>query len=414
MEWDDGLNGVLVTQFGVMSRWFPLPAESKVSMLNASDLAAAVQQSPGAKCGSQAALSEVVPEGKGLQWPNRISRHKEWLVIPDGFLVPGKSNGNIFLSAAPVPPQVLAGELHAITAKKSGHFYHMVKWYDFNGDGEEDILTARCIMGGASSGMPASAQAGKFAGELVVLLNPGRDKMVSAEWEERVVAHGPDIIIAVEPHRGGLAVFCAEFFGERLTVRFLSSAGEEKAPALRVIDDTIGRVFAVDIVDLDGDGNEELLVTNHVSNESISGVFAYELPPRAADGTRDLEGGNFTKHVLTRGFKTKFSLLPGAASPGFAYAFHPSAEDAKSGNPRHVLVEGDGSHEVVLLSPNPGAGRFQYSRSLVEDLGGTVGSLLVRDVTGDGIVDVFAANNDDGKVSMFTFERTSAVPAISI
>lgn len=327
----------------------------------------------------------------GLQWPNKISKHDDFFVIPDGFLVPGKSNGNIFLAKGPGTGHFLAGELHRITKQQKAHFYHMVFWHDFNGDGHDDILTARCIEGGVV--------APSFKGELVLLMNPGPATMFHQEWEERVIAEGPDVIIAAIPHRDGLAVFSAEFFAERLTVRFLNSRGEVVEPTMRIIDDTIGRVFSVDVVDLDGDGEDELLVTNHVSDESLSGVYAYEIPPTKADGTRDLEAGNFTKHIIATGFKTKFSLLPGGASPGFSYAFHP---EVGASGPRHILVEGDGSHEVVHLSPRAGV-RLVYDRELVADVGGTTGSLLIQDLTGDGIVDVLVPNNDDHKLTAFTF-----------
>merc|ERR1712224_1073925 len=94
---------------------------------------------------------------------------------------------------------------------------------------------------------------------------------------------------------------------------------------------------------------------------------AYEIPENLLDGT-------FVKHVLASGFKTKFAITPGAASPGFAYGFYPRAN---SEGPKHILLEAD--------------------------VGGTVGALLIRDLDGDGIMDVLVANNDDSEITFFTF-----------
>jgi len=141
-----------------------------------------------------------------------------------------------------------------------------------------------------------------------------------------------------------------------------------------------------------GDGRSQLLVTNHDHNEEVARVVAYEIP-------EDLMTGTFVKHVLASGFKTKFSLTPGAASPGFAYGFYPRAN---SEGPKHILLEGDGSHQVYLLSPVQDQ-RLTYEIKLVTDIGGTVGALLIRDFDGDGIMDVLVANNDDNEISSFTF-----------
>jgi hypothetical protein len=183
-----------------------------------------------------------------------------------------------------------------------------------------------------------------------------------------------------------------------VTVHFVSKTG--KLITSRVIDtDVPGRPFMVRVEDLMGDGQLQLLVTNHESKEEVSRVVAYEIP-------EDLSGGAFPKHVLASGFKTKFSITPGAASPGFAYGFYPRAN---SEGPKHILLEGDGSHQVYLLSPVQDQ-RLVYETKMVTDIGGTVGALLIRDLDGDGIMDVLVANNDDNEISSFTFAEEEHAP----
>jgi hypothetical protein len=155
----------------------------------------------------------------------------------------------------------------------------------------------------------------------------------------------------------------------------------------------------VRIEDLMGDGKLQLLVTNHDSKEEVARVVAYEIPENLLDGT-------FAKHVLASGFKTKFAITPGAASPGFAYGFYPRAN---SEGPKHILLEGDGSHEVYLLSPVQGQ-RLAYETRMVTDIGGTVGALLINDFDGDGITDVLIANNDENEISSFTFTEEKQAP----
>ena len=82
----------------------------------------------------------------GFKWPNNIRvvpsnvfndgiNHIE---VPDGFLPPGKSNGNIFIMSFEHEKWVS----HQISELKSGYFYHEGEWIDLNGDGRIDYLTA--------------------------------------------------------------------------------------------------------------------------------------------------------------------------------------------------------------------------------------------------------------------------------
>jgi len=211
-----------------------------------------------------------------------------------------------------------------------------------------------------------------------------------------VIVEGPDVLFErVDMTLDGEkvhAVFCAEFFAQRLTVHILSERGE--LLTTRLIDDSVpGRPFMVSVEDLLGDGKKQLLVTNHDSNATKARIVAYEIPS-------DIVHGTYEKHVLASGFKTKFSITPGAASPGFAYAFTPRVSGS---GPKHILLEGDGSHQVYLLSPT--GAPFDYQLSVVEDIGGTVGDLLLQDFDGDGIIDVLVANNDKSEISSFTFEE---------
>jgi hypothetical protein len=123
----------------------------------------------------------------GYKWPNNIQNVPadvfgnglQAIVVPDGFLPPGKGDGNIFVLANEGQKWVN----HQISTLKSGFFYHAGEWIDINGDGRKDFLTAR-----------TNAKAG--SGQLVWFEHPveGLGKL---PWTEHVVTSGPDVIFDV-------------------------------------------------------------------------------------------------------------------------------------------------------------------------------------------------------------------------
>jgi hypothetical protein len=373
LTYDAKKKEILVSQFGVKSKYVPLPATSTISRISANDISKSLRS------GNMKNVRVTKYVEQGVLWPNKLSFFNDLLVIPDGFLPPGKSDGNVFLTKD-------GSSLARITPKKKGAFYHVVEWHDFDGDGNKDLLTARTITEGF---IP------KFRGELVWYRNPGRNKMLSQEWEEHIIVDGPDVDFKTIKHGSGLAVICTQFFSERLTVHFVNAKGEYISS--RIIDDKLGKAFGVEVVDLDGDGKDELLVTNHEAKQKTSAVFAYQLP-------NDLRTGKFTKHVLAINiFKTENTIFPGAGSPGFAHAFHPRV-GASARQPKHIVVAGDGSKDVWYLRPKSGQ-RFGYESIRVGYWGGTTGELLVRDIDGDGIMDVLVPDNDNFNIQAFTFSE---------
>ncbi len=73
------------------------------------------------------------------------------------------------------------------------------------------------------------------------------------------------------------------FFGQKLLLQWTEHPdGDWTKPEYvrqRIIDDTIGAGFDLQLVDLDGDGVDELLVTNHQDgkNGAKPSVYAYEI-----------------------------------------------------------------------------------------------------------------------------------------
>lgn len=372
---------IYVSNFGIQ-RNLPLPATSDITTIAVRDVAAALTQ------GRMTDLSQQTEAAGGFKWPNKLDHAPpsvagsggDLLVIPDGFLVPGKRTGGIFFHRD--------GQLHRVTAVKENAFYHEVEWRDMDGDGHLDILCPRAIINGTFSV--------SFRGEFMWYRNPGPDKIMSQEWEEHKMLDGPDVICHTVDYQDGLAAFCSQFWTDtgKLMVHGLTKRGEHQWS--RVIDEDCLKCFSVKPVDLDGDGVLDLLATNHPDKKDESAVLGYEVP------WDNLESGTFTKHVLaTNIFQTVLGNA-GVGAPGFAEAFYPRV--GTTSGPMDIVVPGDGSLDVWHLSPRRGQ-RFAYEPRQVRRPQGTTGKLLIHDLDGDGIVDVLVPDNDMYQIWAFTFAQ---------
>ena len=118
-------------------------------------------------------------------WPNVVEViphdvfNQRAIVVPDGFLVPGKNNGGVYVVTMSDSDITKSVETFQISSKKNGYFYHMGKWVDLNGDGRKDFLTAR-------------SNAKVDGGELVWFEHPA-EGLTQSPWTEHVVTSGPDI-----------------------------------------------------------------------------------------------------------------------------------------------------------------------------------------------------------------------------
>ncbi|CAG2220257.1 unnamed protein product [Mytilus edulis] len=114
--------------------------------------ARAVQYRHGADCfgrsGKQLSSnsSNIIPKivTTKVTWPNEISGvprsvfNKSMVAIPDGFLVPFKTDGSISLV------DIDGKGPYKLTDDQTGKwFYHRVVWKDMDLDGDLDILTCR-------------------------------------------------------------------------------------------------------------------------------------------------------------------------------------------------------------------------------------------------------------------------------
>ena len=110
--------------------------------------------------------------------------------------------------------------------------------------------------------------------------------------------------------------------------------------------------------------------------------------------------GSFDKFTLATDFSSK------DLSPGFPYAVYPNGQ--KDGERAHIVVAGDDDDSAFLLTPTGDASKFEYEKDLITDIGGVVGALATYDVDGDGWLELFVPNYNDGYIEVFKMSAPGA------
>lgn len=272
-----------------------------------------------------------------FEWPNDIKVvphdvfNQRAIVVPDGFLVPGKTHGGVYIVAMDDSDITKTVSTTKISTEEKGYFYHMGEWVDLNGDGRKDFLTAR-------------SNAKENGGQLVWFEHP--EEGISGEWTEHVVCSGPDVgikVLSLPQYKNEVVVFAAEFFNEKVSFYRVSTETGELVD-YRIIDETdILSAYSVTYADINGDGVEELIVNNHETDNSSNGIWAYHFPT-------DWMTGDYSRTTLASGFKNKWSLTVPNMAPGFPYPFYPNLAETER-TPAHILVAGDGDHTAHIMTP---------------------------------------------------------------
>ena len=328
-----------------------------------------------------------------FKWPNIVSMAPaqigEYLVVPDGFLVPLKRTGGLYLlkincSGSENAASILSDTLPIeITAPKLSWFYHMVIWRDMNGDGLLDIVTARAF---------DPLFVGKPSGQLIWLEQPKDSPLTNLPWVEHSLADGPEtvfILTDLDPKDDHYEVIASQYFTEHLAL-YVFGLANNSLLYFRYLDESIGPAYMVEIADLNNDGRRDLLVTNHVGGTGGC-VYGYEIPT-------DIQNGEFKRHTLATGFPVTESGSNQSA-PGYAYSFKPHTSYA--GKP-FIFVAGDGSQRAYLLTPTDTD--FTYKKTVILSAGGVVGSIGFGNILGDeGWTEFFIPDYDGGLIYAYTF-----------
>jgi hypothetical protein len=352
---DDGMEQLMISSFAMFA---PGRVYSMPLLTNSADWL-------------QASYKKLHTISRSIAWPNHVTAVPESVlgpgkvVVGSGFLIPGYKTGTISLV------DVATGDTQSIVKPKTDFFYHQAVWADVNNDGRLDIITARAKLGWL----------GQHAGELLWIEQP-LDKSQKI-WTEHLIASGPDVNFVVTEHHDDLAIIATEFFNKRLSMHWR----HDGQWAQRIIDETLGAAFDVSLTDLNGDGHEDLLVTNHEAKEKAA-VFAYEIPD-------DWQHGAWTRHTILGGIATKVTS-PAAASPGSALTWsHP-------GRKSDIFVAGDGSGKAHWLKPNSEDPKdWTYTEQVLLDAGSTIGHMALGAPDSDGNPHLFVPDYDQSRIHVF-------------
>ncbi|KAH8666838.1 hypothetical protein BX600DRAFT_549836 [Xylariales sp. PMI_506] len=323
-----------------------------------------------------------------IVWPNDITQApasifgKEGIVIAGGFLVPFETNGGIWYSAN---TGTTSGELTKIVSA-TGWWYHRVFFVDIDGDGTEEMVSCRAD----------APIIGKDETMLVVfkLKNPSDP---TGEWVETEIGPGCDALFTIADLDGdGIPeIIAPSYFTETLNL-FHSKTGFTSAADVQTItlDTTIGAAFDAQVVDINGDGKVDLLVSNQ-EGDGTGSVYAYEIP---ADITN---AKAWTRHTLAKNFPVnQFGINQGA--PGSPKAFYPTPAATKAAGAPYIALSGDASQNAYVLVP--GATEWTYTTTILHDCDSTVGQLAVSDVDGDGYAEIIVPCYDKGYIVGYTFK----------
>ncbi len=321
-------------------------------------------------------------------------------LVAGGFLVPPKTVGALTYVEAAADWSGVEGmwtlSVPDGNALFGGWFYHMAVLYDVDGDGTDDILSARAT----------KPLIGASAGELVWL---PRGSLASVPWQEQVLFNGtysPDVFFALRDLDGDGAdeiVSASYFSGGAVSVLYLVDGAatpglwsNASAIAQVVLDTSLGTMFGLSFGDVNGDGVEDLLVTNHVDNITLSGVYAYEIP-QGPGAWRSPAA--WTRHTLATGFPVLIPG-PGQAAPGAAVLLPQPAQNATA-RPS-IVVSGDGAESFYLLTPFGPADTWAFNTSLLYACNGTTGEPLAGDFNADGALDLLLPCYDTNHIAGFT------------
>jgi hypothetical protein len=165
----------------------------------------------------------------------------------------------------------------------------------------------------------------------------------------------------------------------------------------RTIDSELGNAFAAEFVDVNGDGKTDILATNHLTENG--GVFAYEY-----DNDLGLAKSDIVKHTLADGIN---NVQEKGMAPGHSFVVYPTGKPASDGEVPHILVDGDGAENYIMLRPTDE--EWVYDTEVLFPTNCTVGKSVACDVDGDGLSEVFIPLYEKNVVRVMRFVEVEDV-----
>ncbi|MGI9341819.1 MAG: hypothetical protein ACR2QV_03155 [Gammaproteobacteria bacterium] len=350
-------------------------------------------------------LTDLGPGPALTVWPNGVDRAPDGFVAFEAVVVPGGFHptpppGRLSIinlddagrqeyivdqsTQLPFPPFTCP---FPVAEENAPRFYHQVRYVDMDQDGWLDLVTVRASFK-VSGGFCLLA-----LGEVVWFRNPGAAIDPNTEWEENVLLGGlpPNLFeaeINMDVHDfegdGVPEIIGTHFFnGDQITL-YGAPLGQKwsdvdpiaNPPRKKDINDDQGKPFEVEVIDLNRDGRDDILASNHqgddcfdVTADPIPGrVYALEQPDSG-----DIFNDDWTVRILKDNIRPnptfpEPSMGPGRLAPGRAKAFWPKRAHEGKKKP-WIVVGGDEASKVWLLKPkNESRNNWEYKSAVLFDI----------------------------------------------
>lgn len=255
---------------------------------------------------------------------------------------------------------------------------------------------------------------GNMTCEMVWLKNPLLGDPLSEwfAWEETVLFSGPDVYFSYAEYNltyeirnstlSGIKRFVivsTQFFSNKLVVSWVDGLPDFKKLKHRVIaSDPNERFYDSQIIDLNGDGNLDILVS--CSNHENGKLIAYESP-------LSWERGIWRKHVIHDGFAPPgLGLLESMGSPGSPLALFPSINENRKKPMIFLSGKDDGKVYAFEAVDDDDSTNWSYSNHTIYTSPlGSVGKISAADVTGDGDIEIFIPAYAAGMFNTYSYNH---------
>eukprot|EP00002_Diphylleia_rotans_P002144 TRINITY_DN11312_c0_g1_i1.p1 TRINITY_DN11312_c0_g1~~TRINITY_DN11312_c0_g1_i1.p1 ORF type:complete len:251 (+),score=58.50 TRINITY_DN11312_c0_g1_i1:56-808(+) len=160
-------------------------------------------------------VSEIKPQlvTDQIVWPNGattagngtlLNGPRLGMVVASGFIPPPVATGGVHYIDLDSFPTTGNVRTYKLTRDKFQYFYHRAFWVDCDGDGIQDLMTARARTSGPD-------------GELVCLIQPKTSPLTNIPWKEILVSKSPDVHFEVSDiqKNGQQHVASSTFFSDK-------------------------------------------------------------------------------------------------------------------------------------------------------------------------------------------------------
>lgn len=255
-------------------------------------------------------------EPAGTETSRKVEDAEDALLVSDGFLVPGKDKGGLYLVKN--PGNDATEWVRCLTGGQTASeawFYHRAVWVDLTGDGRQSILTARAKAPSVlKNGSRLDSSDRAKSGQLVWLEMPkphSIDKETGTPlekdgtvfdpfsarhlpWKIHVLDEGPDVMFAVadlDIEDDTVEVISSQFFERRVVLHSIHRGPQPVITFRRSLDDKCGAAFGTVLADLD-------------SNESTQHGHRRVVDSGSTVGTQ--KPGDLFSHVLVTSHECSF------------------------------------------------------------------------------------------------------------